>query len=362
MDDKRYMKRALDLAARAEGSVSPRPPVGAVIVSEDEVIGEGWTHPSAGPHAEAAALEAAGAQARGATMYVTLEPCCQSSVSESCMDQLIRAGVSRVVAATRDPNPKVNGRGLRGLRAAGITVETGVGRRQARALIAPFDKWVRTGIPFVTLKLAATLDGKVAAPDGSSRWITGPEARGEVHDLRRRADAVIVGSMTVVRDDPLLTHRDQKTPDPQPLRVIVDGSGRSPVGARVFNADAPTLVITSEDIDEPHVDAWRSAGAEVERVPVGENGVDVGAALELLGARGMCHVVVEGGPTIASSFVERGLVDRFVLYLAPTLIGGDAPGLLNDGVKTLAEAWRLRIDGVHRVGTDIRIDASPQVG
>jgi diaminohydroxyphosphoribosylaminopyrimidine deaminase/5-amino-6-(5-phosphoribosylamino)uracil reductase len=243
------------------------------------------------------------------------------------------------------------------LRTAGITVVTGALRRNARAQIEPFAKWVTTGTPFVTLKLAASLDGKVAARDGTSRWITGAEARAEVHVLRRRVDAVIVGSMTVVRDDPLLTHRLETETGPQPLRVVIDGSGRSSPAARVFNSDAPTLVITSEDLDESFVDAWRSAGAEVERVSSGESGVDVRAALDVLGRRGLCHVLVEGGPTIGSSFVESELVDRFVLYLAPKLIGGEAPGLLNDGVKTLADAWSLRIERVQRVGEDIRIDA-----
>jgi diaminohydroxyphosphoribosylaminopyrimidine deaminase/5-amino-6-(5-phosphoribosylamino)uracil reductase len=205
--------------------------------------------------------------------------------------------------------------------------------------------------------MATTLDGKVAALDGTSMWITGAEARAEVHEMRRRADAVLVGSMTVLRDDPLLTSRIDGETVTQPLRVVVDGSGRTPADARVFNDDAPTLVITNEDQTDAHVSRWRAAGAEVERVPAGENGVDIQAALELLGRRGLCHVLVEGGPTIAASFVAGGLIDRFVLYLAPKLIGGDAPGLLNDGVKTLTDAWDLKIDAVRRVGDDIRIDA-----
>jgi diaminohydroxyphosphoribosylaminopyrimidine deaminase/5-amino-6-(5-phosphoribosylamino)uracil reductase len=354
------MARALELAARAEGSVSPRPPVGCVLVTPSgAIVGEGHTHPQPGPHAEAAAITAAGSGARGATAYVTLEPCTKSSVSEPCADLLIAAGVASVVAGIRDPNPDVNGRGFRKLRAAGIEVRSGVLRERARALIEPFGKWVRTGKPFVTLKLAASLDGKVAARDGTSRWITGPEARAEVHDLRRRVDAVLVGSMTVVRDDPLLTHRNPGALGSQPLRVIIDGSGRSGVDARVFNNDAPTLVITSEEIDGAFVDRWTSAGADVVRVTAGENGIEIRAAVECLGRRGLCHLLVEGGPTIASSFVERELVDRFVLYLAPRLIGGEAPGLLNDGVKTLADAWSMQIDRVRRVGADLRIDASP---
>ncbi len=360
MDDARYMRRALELARQAEGAVSPRPPVGAVIVSSGQIVGEGRTHAGNGPHAEAEALTAAGDRARGATLYVTLEPCSTSSVSTPCAQQLIDGGIGQVVAAMRDPNPKVFGRGYRQLRAAGIAVRTGVLRNQAQSLVEPFGKWVRAGHPFVTLKLAASLDGKVAAPDGTSRWITGVQARAEVHDLRRRVDAIAVGSMTVVRDDPLLTYRLSGYTTPQPLRVVVDGSGRTPSNAKVFNSDAPTLVITSETVADDHVDAWRLSGAEVVRVGPGEGGIDMRAALDVLGSRGICHVLVEGGPTIAASFAERGLVDRLVLYLAPKIIGGDAPGLFVAGAKTLTDAWRLHIDGISRVGDDIRIDASPE--
>lgn len=362
MDDARFMRRAIELARRAEGAVSPRPPVGAVVVSDGVIVGEGSTHAGPGPHAEAEALVAAGDRSRGATLYVTLEPCCHSSVSTPCSEQLIHNGVVEVVAAMRDPNPKVFGRGFRLLRAAGVSVRSGVLRDQAKALVEPFAKWIRTRQPFVTLKLAATLDGKVAAPDGTSRWITGEDARAEVHELRRRVDAIVVGSMTVVRDDPLLTYRlDAEHDTPQPLRVVIDGSGRTPTNARVFNKEAPTLVVTSETVAEAHVDAWRASGAEVTRVGVGEGGVDIVAVLNVLGERGLCHVLVEGGPTIAASLAERQLVDRLVLYLAPKVLGGDAPGMFVAGPKTLTDAWRLRIDDVGRIGDDIRILASPEV-
>jgi diaminohydroxyphosphoribosylaminopyrimidine deaminase/5-amino-6-(5-phosphoribosylamino)uracil reductase len=358
-DDRRFMERALELASRTEGSVSPRPPVGCVIVAPSgEIVGEGWDTPTPGPHAEVMALVAAGDRARRATVYCTLEPCSHTGVTGPCATALVEAGVARVVVGTKDPNPAVDGRGLRLLRDAGVEVRTGVLATRTRSLIEPFAKWVRTGRPLVTLKLAATLDGKVAAPDGTSRWLTGPEARAEVHEMRRRADAVLVGSMTVTRDDPLLTFRHGAR-GTQPLRVVVDGSGRTPTGARVFNGDAPTLVITSEDLDPSFLEAWRSAGAEVERVPAGEGGVDVEAAIAVLGRRGVSHVLVEGGPTIAASLVGHGLVDRFVLYIAPLLIGGDAPGLLHTGVKTLADAWRIRITSVRRVGRDVRVDGRP---
>ncbi len=360
-DDGKFMKRAIELARRTEGSVSPRPPVGALLVSPDgEVVGEGWDTASPGPHAETMALDAAAERARGATVFVTLEPCSHTGATAPCADALIQAGVARVVVGATDPNPKVNGRGLAKLRAAGIEVTENVESETCRALIEPFTKWVRTGTPFVTLKMAASLDGKTAAPDGTSMWITGEAARAEVHDLRRRADAVIVGSMTVLRDDPLLTCRLEDLEVSQPLRVVIDGSGRTPETSRVFNNDAPALVITNEDLAGSHIERWRAAGADVARVPAGESGVDVRAALRYLGEKGICSVLVEGGPTIAASLVGSNLVDRFVLYLAPKLIGGDAPGLLNDGVKTLTDAWELEIENIRTVGEDLRIDARPK--
>lgn len=353
MDDARFMRRALELAARAEGSVSPRPPVGAVAVSADgEVVGEGFTRAGPGRHAETAALLAAGERAAGATVYVTLEPCLRS-----CAQALVDAGVRRVVAAMRDPNPDVNGRGLRLLAREGIEVRTGLQRPAARALIEPFGKWITTGRPFVTLKLATTLDGKVAAPDGTSRWISGPDARAEVHELRRKVDAVIVGAGTVEADDPSLTFRLDGVEGTQPLRVVVDSSGRTSPKARVFDTTAPALIVTTHEVPAARTGEWEAAGAGVARVGAGEGGVDLGACLEELGRRELCHVLCEGGPTLAGSFAESGLVDRFVFYLAPKLVGGDAPGAFAAGVKTLTEAWELEIERVRTVGNDIRIDA-----
>jgi diaminohydroxyphosphoribosylaminopyrimidine deaminase/5-amino-6-(5-phosphoribosylamino)uracil reductase len=347
-EDTRFIRRALALAALAEGSVSPRPPVGSVVVNDGTIVGEGFTKAIPGPHAEAEALAQAGTSSKGATVYVTLEPCAKSSVSDACAHQLVASGVSRVVASIRDPNPDVNGRGFACLREAGIEVKTGPGRTSAKRLIEPFAKWVTTKQPFVTLKLAASLDGKVAAPDGTSQWITGEEARAEVHELRRRVDAVLVGASTVAIDDPSLTfrHTDDGT---QPLRVVVDSTGRTPTTAKIFDGAAPALVITT--------DQATTAYPDVARVAAADGGVDLRAALEELGSRGICHVLCEGGPTLAASLVALGLVDRFVIYLAPKIIGGDAPGLFTSGIKTLADAWELRIESVTRVGLDLRIEA-----
>jgi diaminohydroxyphosphoribosylaminopyrimidine deaminase/5-amino-6-(5-phosphoribosylamino)uracil reductase len=328
-----YMARALELARLAEGSVSPRPPVGAVIVREDQIVGEGHTTDGEGLHAEIAALQAAGDKASSATCYATLEPCLRW-----CVPALVSAGISRVVYATTDPNPQVDGQGHAALREAGIEVTSGICGDEARRLIEPFATWIATKRPFVTLKLAASLDGKVAAPDGTSQWITGEEARAEVHELRRRVDAIMVGSGTVLVDDPLLTYRGPQ-PGKQPLRVVLDSAGRVPEAAKIRNDEAPTLVLTHRD------------------VAVADGGLDLGAVLDLLGSRGICHLLLEGGPTLASSFVHAGLVDELVLYLAPKLIGGDAPALFADGVKTLADAWSLEITDVQHVGDDIKITA-----
>ena len=352
MDDTRYMQRALELARRAEGSVSPRPPVGAVIVADDgEVLGEGYTRRKPGPHAEADALERAGERARGASVYVTLEPCnTKTSKPFACAELLIAAGVRRVVAAVTDPCPDVDGRGFAMLRDAGIDVEIGLQRDAAAAVVEPFAKWIRTDLPFVTLKIAMSLDGKVAAPDGTSHWITGTPAREQVHEMRRRVDAVLVGAGTVEIDDPQLTFRTPGLEGTQPLRVVVDSSGRTRPTSRMFDGDAPSLVVTTEDSVDP---GW----PEVIRVPRGEGGVDLGAALRELGRRGLCHVLVEAGPSLAGAFAAAKLVDRFVLYVAPKIIGGDAPGAFASGVKTVTEAWNLEIENITRVGDDVRIDA-----
>lgn len=357
------MARALALAQRAAGRTSPNPLVGAVLVRGGRVVGEGF-HEGAGlPHAEAVALAAAGEAARGATLYVNLEPCAHFGRTPPCADAVIAAGVSRVVAACRDPNPLVAGRGLARLRAAGVSVTEGVLAEQARELNEPFFKFITTGCPFVLMKVAMTLDGKIATAAGESRWITGEEARAEVHRWRGRLDTVLVGIGTVLADDPLLTARLPGARDP--VRVVVDSRLRLPPCARVLNPEspAPLWVATTEA-------AWRERGrqllaaarergaaCEVIPLPQREGRVDLRALAQELGQRRITGVLLEGGATLNAAMLEAGLVDKVAFFLAPALVGGEAaPGpVAGGGVARLAAAWRLERTAVRAVGSDLLV-------
>ena len=353
------MRRALDLAARGVGLVSPNPMVGAVLVRDGEVVGEGWHEGPGRPHAEVAALEAAGDRARGATLFVTLEPCAHYGRTPPCAPRIVAAEVAMVVAAMGDPNPAVDGRGLAALRSAGVDVSVGLMEDRAARLNAPFLKHVRTGLPHVTLKMAASLDGKVAARDGSSRWITGPEARAEVHRMRGEADAIMVGAGTAFRDDPSLTVRDPGYRGRPPLRVVVDGRGIVPESHEVFSG-APTLVATTEGAPGWRRDAWRATGAEVLVLDdAGSELIPLEDLFRELGKRDVQRVLLEGGPTLAWEAVRSGLVDEVVLFFAPILVGGqDAPSvLMGGGIPTIAAPFRLDLDEVSRVGSDIKVVA-----
>ena len=326
-DDHRQMLRAVELAAGVRTTTSPNPWVGCVLVTATGEAYEGATRPPGGPHAEAVALAAAaaaGADTRGATAYVTLEPCSHHGRTPPCADALVDARVGRVVVGLGDPDPQVDGRGLERLRAAGIEVTEGVAADVVAGQLAPFVTHRTTGRPYVVLKLAASLDGRTAAPDGTSRWITGEAARADAHRLRAESDAVLVGAGTVRADDPALTVRHVEGRDP--LRVVL---GTAPPGARVH----PALEVRG----------------------------DLGPILDDLGARGVLQVLVEGGATVAGDFHRAGLVDAYVLYLAPALFGGDdAPGLFTGpGAATMTDVWRGRITRVTPLGDDIRVDLHP---
>jgi diaminohydroxyphosphoribosylaminopyrimidine deaminase/5-amino-6-(5-phosphoribosylamino)uracil reductase len=367
--DQQHLGRAIGLAERGHGLASPNPPVGAVVAAADgRALGEGWHEGPGTPHAEVAALRAAGAGARGATLYSSLEPCDHTGRTGPCTAAILAAGVARVVAGARDPNPLVDGRGLQRLRSVGVAVETP--RRSdpgeaelldaAERLIAGFARHVRTGLPLVVLKMAATLDGKVAARDGTSRWITGEAARTAVHRLRASADAVMVGAGAALADDPSLTVRLEGYRGRQPLRVVVDGAGRVRAEGKLFDGAAPTLVATSDGVSPDRARAWADAGVEIWR-PEEPNGglVPLAPLVEHLGKRDVQTLLIEGGPTLAWNAVREGVVDRLVVFLAPKLLGGrDAPGIVGgEGFAPVDAAIGLEIRRIERVGEDLMVEA-----
>ena len=354
-----YMARALDLARRAEGRTRPNPTVGSVIVRDGVIVGEGF-HPEAGqPHAEIFALRQAGEKARGADLYVTLEPCSHQGRTGPCVEAVIAAGIGRVFVGTQDPNPLVGGRGVAALDEAGIPVQVGILESECRRLIAPFAKHVSTGLPFVILKSAITLDGKTATSTGDSKWISGPDSREQVHRLRDRVDAVMVGIGTVLDDDPRLTTR-LPGGGRNALRVVVDSRLRIPEEAAVLSvpSEAATLVVTTGAAAPDKVARLREKGAEVLQV-AGRNGrVDTAALMSELGSRGIQSVLLEGGSELSSSLLLAGLIDRVMIFVAPVLIGGDdGKGLFaGQGATRIADALRLNDIRVSRFGDDVLIE------
>ncbi len=355
------MRLALRLAGRGRGRTSPNPMVGAVVVAGGEVIGSGWHRRAGEPHAEMLALHAAGSSARGSTLYVTLEPCVHVGLTPPCVDALVASGVRRVIAAMRDPDPRIRGRGFEALKAAGLAVEVGLLEHDARRLNEAYVTHRSTGRPFVVYKAASSLDGRIAAADGTSRWVTGERARRDVHRLRAYADAVCVGIGTVLADDPQLTVRHVIAARP-PLRVVVDSAGRTPPAASVLSPDAATLIAVTPSAPEGRVAALREAGAEVLALPDHGGRVDLPALLGALGRRGVLTLLLEGGGRLAGSFAAGGLIDRFVFYVAPALIGGDGTRGPLEGwaAPSIDEVARLRVESVRRIGEDLRVIASPR--
>lgn len=358
-DDLAHMRAALALARRGLGSVAPNPAVGCILVREGRVVGRGWTQPGGRPHAETEALRRAGPAARGATAYVTLEPCCHWGRTPPCTDALIEAGIARAVVALRDPDPRVNGEGLARLRAAGISVTEGVLAAEAAELNAGFLSRIRAGRPLVTLKLATTLDGRIAAASGESRWITGPAARRLAHGLRARNDAVMVGSGTALADDPALTVRVPglvPPGHPGPVRIVADGRLRLPLTSVLVATarDVPCWVITTPGADRQRISAFTERGVTVLSVPADVNGQpDPEAALRALAQRGITRLLVEGGARLAASLLRAGLVDRIAWFHAPAVLGGDSvPGIDALGLASLAAMRRYRVAAVETVGAD----------
>jgi diaminohydroxyphosphoribosylaminopyrimidine deaminase / 5-amino-6-(5-phosphoribosylamino)uracil reductase len=356
IEDVQWMRLALLEAAKGLGSVEPNPMVGAVVVRDNQLVGAGYHKRFGGPHAEVNALNDAGERARGATLYVTLEPCCHFGKTPPCTDAILAAGIARVVVAMRDPFAKVDGRGLSALGARGLQVETGCEAVAARVLNAPYLKRVITGMPFVTAKWAMTLDGKTAAGSGDSRWISSDQSRTLVHELRGRMDAIVVGIATVESDDPLLTARP---PGPRtPARVVLDSAGRLPLSSRLAQTARDVLVIvaTTERADLLKRDQLSELGCEVVSFP-GCRRVPVGPLLDELGRRGMTNVLVEGGGQVLGSFLDEGQVDAVDVFIAPILEGGDhaRTGVRGRGLNLMRDAARLQCVEFSQVGGDTRV-------
>jgi diaminohydroxyphosphoribosylaminopyrimidine deaminase/5-amino-6-(5-phosphoribosylamino)uracil reductase len=349
--DLSWMRRALELAERAKGRTSPNPMVGALVVKGGDLVGEGFHAYAGSDHAEVVSLDEAG---------VSLEPCCHHGRTPPCVGRIVQAGIRRVVAACEDPNPAVCGKGLGALRAAGIAVEVGCLAEEAARLNEAFFKHVRTGLPFITLKVAASLDGKIATRTGDSRWITGESARRRVHQLRNEVDAVLVGIGTILRDDPLLTTRLGIADQRDPIRVIVDNLARLPLRAKVVNraSTAPTILAVSQTAPRSRVEALEREGIQVLVVEDSPRRVSLERLVEVLGKRGILSVMVEGGAEINASALREGIVDKVCIFLAPMLIGGKtAPTAVGgEGIEEIGQALRLRDTRVEQYGEDIMVE------
>ena len=354
MTDEQYMREALRLAGHAAGRTSPNPLVGAVLVKDGRIVAEGWHRRAGSEHAETQAIRMAGDLAKDATLYVTLEPCAHQGRTGPCAEAVIRAGIRRVVAAMDDPNPRVHGRGFRRLREAGIEVVTGVLEEEARRLNEAFLKWMTEGTPFVTLKMAMTLDGKIATAGGESRWITGEAARRQSHAMRDVMDAILVGVETVLADDPSLTARLTEGGQ-NPARVILDSQGRMPLSAKLLSdRAAPTFIAVTEWAPEERLEKLRRTGAEILFCGDGTR-VNLSLLLKKLGERDITSLLVEGGGNVHFSFLRENLADKVCAFIAPKLVGGaKAPTAVEgDGFAHLSEAAQLKDMTAEFFGEDV---------
>lgn len=354
-DDEPYMRLALDMAGQRLGTTSPNPTVGAVLVRQGEVVGQGVTQPVGGPHAEVGAIREAGEKAAGAVLYVTLEPCAHHGRTPPCVDRVLSSGIARVVCAMIDPDTRVSGRGVERLRQAGVEVTVGVLEREARRLNAYYVKHRTTGLPFVVLKLAQSLDGRIATASGDSKWITGEAARRRAHGLRSRVDAVLVGAGTVVADDPMLTVRMVEGRDP--ARIVVDSALRIPETARILGPGR-VIVATADRADEGRVRRLRERGAEVWRFPGADGRVDLRALVAELGRKDFLSVMIEGGGQVAASALRAGLVDQVQVFIAPRLIGAGVGAVGGLNIARITEAVQLADVEIEAVGDDLLYIAS----
>ncbi|MGX9274224.1 bifunctional diaminohydroxyphosphoribosylaminopyrimidine deaminase/5-amino-6-(5-phosphoribosylamino)uracil reductase RibD [Pantoea ananatis] len=367
MTDERYMARALELARRGRFTTTPNPNVGCVIVRDGQIVGEGWHQRAGEPHAEVHALRMAGDRARGATAYVTLEPCSHHGRTPPCCDALIAAGVKRVVVAMQDPNPQVAGRGLHRLHQAGIEVSHGLMMQEAEALNRGFLKRMRTGFPWIQLKLGASLDGRTAMASGESQWITSSAARRDVQRLRAQSSAILSSSATVLADNPSLTVRwseldseSQRLVDEaelrQPVRVIVDSQNRVTPHHKLIEQSGETWLMRQQ-VDDRH---WPETVTQIP-VPLRDSQLDLVALMMVLGQRQTNSVWVEAGATLAGALIQAGLVDELIVYVAPKLLGNDARGLCQlAGLTQLADAPVFAFRDIRQVGDDVRLTLTPQ--
>lgn len=366
--DYRYMARALQLARKGLYTTHPNPRVGCVLVKQGKVVGEGYHRRAGEPHAERNALEQAGERARGATAYVTLEPCCHHGRTPPCSEGLIEAGVARVVSAMGDPNPQVAGQGLQQLRAAGIAVEEGLMQTQAEALNPGFIKRMRLGLPYVRCKLAMSLDGRTAMASGESQWITSSAAREDVHRLRARSGAILTGFRTLQADDPSMNVRlsplelglDSDLHTPQPVRVVLDPQLRTPTTAKMLGLPGPVLLVCSQEVRHDAA-PLEAAGAQVVPQPADGDRLDLPQVMAYLAAQEINEVLLESGAVLAGAMMAQGLIDELVIYLAPHLMGSDARGLFHlPLIEQMSQRIPLKIIDLRQVGEDIRIIAVPQ--
>jgi len=353
-----YMEQALSLAKLALGQASPNPAVGSVVVKNDVVVGQGYTQPPGSLHAEIMALEQAGEEARGGAMYVTLEPCSHHGRTLPCTQAIVAAGISEVHLATIDPNPLVSGRGKRELEGEDIEVYAGDHEEEARQVNEAYIKYITTGIPFVTAKFAMSLDGKIATKSGDSKWISGEEARKYVHNLRYTSDAIMTGVNTVLADNPQLTtrcHAKGGTARKQPLRVIVDTRGRTPLNAQMFSQPGGTLLVLGRDAEQAGKLAFTKVGADIMELPPSKGLIDLETLLKALGEREITSVLVEGGGILLGSLFDLGLVDKVIVFIAPIIIGGKEAktAVGGKGVDKVTESFQLQRITAEKLGDDL---------
>ncbi|MCD6336540.1 MAG: bifunctional diaminohydroxyphosphoribosylaminopyrimidine deaminase/5-amino-6-(5-phosphoribosylamino)uracil reductase RibD [Candidatus Latescibacteria bacterium] len=348
-EDEHFMKRALWLSERARGQTSPNPLVGAVLVRDGRVVGEGYHRRAGESHAEVVALDRAGDLAQGATLYVSLEPCCHYGRTPPCVDRIIERGVSEVVCALIDPDPRVSGRGIEKLREAGIEARLGVLEEAARKTNEVYLKYITTGMPFVTLKLAQSLDGRIATSSGDSKWITGERARRFVHRLRSQVDAVMVGVETVIQDDPQLNVRWVK--GKHPLKIVLDSRLRIPMAAQVFGGERTILATTERSSEEKR--RLIEKGAQVWILPEQDGHVDLTEVMRKAGREGITSILIEGGSKVATSAIKAGVVDKLLIFIAPKLIGAGTDAVGDLGIARIEEAIELEDVKLRKIGEDV---------